>query len=208
VLPISLQMPSGGCAKLLNGNLADPTHRRFLTDEVDLMFCNNFRDVMNDRSNLMKVDRCVDDHIAALFTQLKPGAKLVTLDPIHQRLAPSIRSMNKIREKNKMQCSDNASFYEIEEVEHPCGVKGVDNFSYSTNPFKFYIYTRIGPATFLCADPSCPHSANPISAFEIKHQGCRDEQLIPVTQCPRHVSCRITRMRMKTWSTPKASRNE
>ena len=184
-------MPVGASVELLHGNLADPVHRTFLTDEVDLMFCNNFNDIMNTRANLRSIDWYPDDYIAGLFTQLKPGAKLVTLYPI-KRLPPSLHEATDDRLARHMMPNEHASFFNLQVIPHS---GGDDNFTFCNKPFQFYVYTRIGPSAFLCSDPSCPNNSAPLSAYEIKHQ-----LLLPVTHCPNHVERRRTRRKALTKS--------
>ena len=108
-------MPHGGRVILRKGNITNPQHRPFLTRDVDVLWCNNFGLIMGSRSLPGETHWCVDDHIGGLFTQLKPGAKLVTLEPI-QRLPHSLATATMLRQSRGLPDSNEASFYEVEKI--------------------------------------------------------------------------------------------
>ena len=184
-------MRSIGKVRLRHGSLEDRAHREFLTDDVDLLYCNNYNGVFNVRANERCVNWCLDDFIAGLFTQLKPGARLVTLYEI-QRLPLPLDKANELRIKNGLPPSDFASFYTLEMITDP---GGEDKLTFTQKPFTYYIYTRVGTATFTCHERSCSHNTIPVSACETIQAGRADERLVPVTACPHCGEKRTTRRR-------------
>jgi hypothetical protein len=168
-----------GQARLRHGRLEEPIHREFLTSDgagVDLLYCNNFNGVFSHRSNDKQVTWCLDDYIAGLFTQLKPGAKLVTLSEIG-RLPPPLAEANELRLKNGLAPSSNASYYTLDVIDDP---GGQGKLTFTEKAFKFYIYTRVGTATYLC--DACDGA--PISASQLLNEGGDHERLITVICCP------------------------
>ena len=180
-------MRSVGHVRLRHGSLEDSVHRAFLTETVDLLYCNNYNGVFSVRANDRNVGWCLDDYIAGLLTQLKVGAKLVTLYEI-QRLPLSLQEANEVRLKNGLSVSpirdgsqsnkdavtsndDNhqedtlPSFYTLDVMVDP---GGDDKLSFTQNSFTYYVYTRVGSstATFLCHERSCVHNNTPLLAFE------------------------------------------
>ena len=190
------QMRNIGKVRLRHGSLEDRDHRDFLTQDVDLMYCNNYNGVFNVRANERSVDWCLDDYIAGLFTQLKPGAKLVTLYEI-QRLPPPLEKANELRVKNGLPPSDFASFYTLEMITDP---GGDDKLSFTQKPFTYFVYTRVGVASFTCHERYCEYNAIPVSAFDTKMEGHVEERLVPVTACPHCGEKRTTRRRDATGS--------
>lgn len=184
-------MRSIGKVRLRHGSLEDRAHRDFLTQDVDLLYCNNYNGVFNVRANERSVDWCLDDFIAGLFTQLKAGARLVTLYEI-KRLPLPLDVANTLRIKNGLPPSEFASFYTLEMISDP---GGDGKLSFTQNPFTYYVYTRVGIPTFMCHEKSCNYNSIPVSAFETKQEGHADERLVPVTACPRCGEKRTTRRR-------------
>jgi hypothetical protein len=184
-MPLSLiQMPHGGRVILRNGDITNPQHRPFLTQDVDVLWCNNFGLIMGSRSSPGEKNWSVDDHIGGLFTQLKPGAKLVTLEPI-QRLPHSLATATMLRRSRGLPESNEASFYEVEKIPPPAGQ---NNFTFK-NDAPFYVYTRLGgPASFLCHVLGCYHSVHPVAAYVIENEGSAQESLLSVASCPLHVA--------------------
>jgi hypothetical protein len=174
------------------GNIADPQNRLFLTHNVDILFCNNYNDIMNVRSDPKNNQCSVDDCIAGLFTQLKPGAKLITLHPI-QRLPPCLATANEDRQRQGLSRREDASFYQLDVFPAP---EGEDNFTFKDD-IKFYVYTRCGPASFLCSESTCSYSTHPICAFAIMNEGSAREMLLPVPDCPTHDKVQTTRSKAK-----------
>lgn len=163
-----------------HGTFEAPEHRSFLTQNVDVLYCNNFNGVFGERANSMSVTWCLNDYIGGLLTQLKPGAKLITLDQI-RRLPPSLTEANETRVANGLPAHDEASFYTMDIVEND---GGNDMLSFTSMPFKMYVYTRINrTASFLCCNPECNYNHDPIEAGMKVGQGDK-ERLVSAIDCP------------------------
>jgi len=173
-----------GSIRLRHGNMEDDAHRAFLTDDVDLLYCNNFNGVFGVRANDRNVDWCLDDILAGLFTLLKPGAKLVTLYQLHRLPLPRTEA-NEVRALNGWAPRDDASYYELEIVEDD---GGDGKLSFTRKPFTYFVYTRVGKkATFLCHEKQCSRPQSPIPASKIfsrTQAGRTLERWLPITMCP------------------------
>ena len=115
---------------------------------------------------------------------MAPGSKLVTLSPLAALLGPTRTQRNDKRVAHELPRSNNASFYECEEV-----ILGVqkDTVSWSVGggsekEVKAYVYTRVNQdfeggdkAVFLCCDRDCPRckSGEPIEAVKYIDDGER-----------------------------------
>lgn len=178
-----------------HGSLHAPEHRAFLTEDVDVAFCNNFGNVFGHRCVDKPEEKTMDDYLAGLFCLLKAGAVFVTLHPLP--LPPSLEEANMIRARLGLQESEAASFYNVEEYE----LFGKGLLSWTDKSFVVYKYTRTNQsvATFLCCNPKCEkaRSMEAIPAcrmegdsFLINHCDCRvAERTTRNTskyECPRH----------------------
>jgi hypothetical protein len=172
-----------GKIRLRHGNMEDDVHRAFLTEDVDLLYCNNFNGVFGVRANDRDVDWCLDDTLAGLLSLLKPGARLVTLYQLHRLPLPRAEA-NDVRVSNGLDPRDDASYYELDIVEDP---GGNDKLSFTRKAFTYFVYTRVGKATFLCHDKQCTHNQSAIPASKIFSRTRASQTLerwLPITMCP------------------------
>ena len=155
-------------------------NRKFLTEDVDLLFCNNFNEVFGFRSSDQEN---FDSMIAGLLTQLKPGAKLITLSAL-PCIFPPIDHANEELDRNGLPRHENASFYTFKTVQEEGMAE--DRLNFTHKPFEYFIYERVGSATFLCNNPHCDiaKDRDAIQAYEINNKGKENERLVPVNVCP------------------------
>jgi len=95
----------------LTGRVKVKEHRDFLTSpgqKVVKMFCNNYNGVFKHRSCKNSQTVTLDDYISGLFSQLREGSKLVTLDQMNFAVG-TLQDMNDEREKHGMRRDANAS---------------------------------------------------------------------------------------------------
>jgi hypothetical protein len=175
-----------------HGSLASPEQYNFLTENIDVAFCNNFGEVFGERSKKAKQKYSLDDYIAGLFSKYKKGAVMVTLHPLP--LGPSREEVNAIRSRHSLATSENdASFYNVEEYEF----SGKGLLSWTDKPFVVYKYTKLRDS-FLCSNPNCVKARDkiPIEAsrkegdlFLVNRCDCLVERTTRRTaeyQCTRH----------------------
>lgn len=143
-----------GRIRMRHGSLAAPEHRNFLTQNVDVAFCNNFNNVFGYRSVPNPEDTTMDMHVAALFCRMRPGSCLITLHPIP--LPPSLDEANQIRKRLGLEESPNASFYNVAEYE----LSGKGLLSWTDKSFVLYKYTRTGDSSFMCCNGNCEKARN------------------------------------------------
>jgi hypothetical protein len=120
-------MPHGGSIHLKQGNITDPQHQDFLTNDADIVLFNNYNEIMGARSNPNVKSWHVDDYVSGIFTQLKPGAKLIAFSKL-PRLPPSITVATEVlRTSGGLLPREDVSFYELHEFPAPLGN---DNFTF------------------------------------------------------------------------------
>ena len=166
-----------GNVRLRHGKLEDPLHREFLTKEVDVAFCNNYNHVFGDKSQKAKPTYpfTLDDYVAGLFCLMKPGAVLVTLERL--QLGLSRKDANRARQKHGLHESEQASFFEMEEIV----LAGRDLLSWRGDvEFSVFKYTRIGDAKFFCCNPACKNSRTMVAI-----QAWRKEDEHVIANCCR-----------------------
>lgn len=100
----------------------------------------------------------LDDHIAGIFAQMKPGSRMVTLYPLP--LGLSLSDTNNQKKRRSLPKNENASFFE-------CKIEnlGVSSVSWSRKETLVYIYTRT-INTVLRGNPS-------IAMFTCENVKCR-----------------------------------
>ena len=179
-----------GKLRLRHGKLEDKEHRYFLTDGVDVAFCNNYNQAFGEKSQKSgpRHLHSLEDFIAGLFCLLQPGAILVTLGRLS--LGPSLKDANRARRKHGFDESEAASFYEMEEIVF----SGRDLVSWSRGlKFSVFKYTRIGDANFLCCNRDCENARNmvPIQAW------CYEGERVIVNCCPCKNEIKESRKRKK-----------
>lgn len=76
---LSSQKSFPGKIDLRQGDFCCDSHRSFIT-EANVIFVNNAFEVFAARAQ--SVGASLDDYIAGLFAQLKPGSRMVTLYPL------------------------------------------------------------------------------------------------------------------------------
>lgn len=195
-------MPSAGSVCLRMGNIADPQNRQFLTDKVNLLFCNNYKHIMSICLEPKKICSCVDKCVAGLLTQLEPGAKLITLHPI-QGLPLCLAKANELRKSRGLLPGDNVSFYQVGVFPSP---EGQENFTHLRMTLWFMCTPAAGPASFLCNEANCYYNKQPIVAFNIRNEGSASELLLPLSDCPKHN--KLQRMQSKAHPSLFASASE
>jgi len=168
-----------------HGSVHAPEHCNFLTQDVDVAFCNNFGNVFGHRCVDKPEEMTMDDHIAALFCFMKPGAVLITLHPLP--LGPSLEEANMIRKRLFLKESDEASFYNVEEYE----LSGKGLVSWTDNSFVVYKYTRTQQpvATFLCCNRNCA-KAREMQAISATR---KEDNVVVMNHCDCRVAERTTR---------------
>lgn len=168
-----------------HGSLKGPEHRSFLTQDVDVTFCNNFNEVFGLRCVDKPEEPSLDMHLAALFASMKPGASFLTLHPLP--LPPCLDEANMIRKRLGLQESEEASFYNVEEY----NMSGTGLLSWTNKDFTIYKYTRTNStsASFLCCNTSCDKARNmqAIPATKIEGDYCL------MNHCDCNMAERMTR---------------
>lgn len=147
-----------------HGSLESPEQYNFLTENVDVAFCNNFGEVFGERSKKPKQRYNLDDQIAGLFSKFKKGAAMVTLHPLP--LGPGRQEVNAIRSRHNLATSDEASFYDVEEYQ----LSGKELLSWTDKPFVVYKYTKLGDS-FLCSNPKCVKARDKIPIEASRKEG-------------------------------------
>ena len=141
--------------ELREGCLTDLSHREFLT-AADVVLVNNANGIFGPRSGDVPGTAPLDAHVAAIFAQLNPGARMVTFDPL-LCLGRDVYDENSRRSNNGLDWSSDASFFVSEHRSI-----GSDAVSWSCKKeVVVYVYTRIeqsstdGTAMFLCNNRQC-----------------------------------------------------
>lgn len=145
-----------GKIDLRQGDFCDKAYRSFIT-EADVVLVNNAFEVFAARSQSRLNGASLDDHIAGIFAQMKPGSRMVTLYPLP--LGLSLADENNLRKKSAVAKNENASFFE-------CRTEnlGVTSVSWSNKETLAYIYTRTKNTffqdapnipTFTCENENC-----------------------------------------------------
>lgn len=151
---------------LREGSLEATKYRKFLTKNVTAAFVNNFNGVFRERSTEKPQLRFLDDYLAGLFATMAPGARLVSLHPLP--LCLSKEAANERRKRFGWAASDDASFFEMEEMDLD---KANTSVSWSegggcTNMIKIFKYTRlrqsVDHSVFLCCNPRCEKAKHAI----------------------------------------------
>jgi hypothetical protein len=167
----SVTPPQIGNVDLLNSDLTSPDNAEFLSSSGDgrtvVALVNNFGGIFSCRSNKLG-QLALDDHVARLFAQMRPGSRMVTMEPLHA-LGMDLKKANQIREQRKLKASNDASFFEgpVEHVLKPFGAGSdkEDVASWTGGEIKCYLYTRtrqsIMDACFLCSKQGCPGASEP-----------------------------------------------
>lgn len=107
-----------GRVELKTGEMQDKAFRKWLVDETDVAFVNNFGSstLCGSFSGARDGSPSLDEHVAALFAMMKEGAVLVTVAPLLAAMGCLSRSTaNKKRRELGLPESDNASFYEYDQ---------------------------------------------------------------------------------------------
>lgn len=174
--------------RLVHGQMELKEHRQFLTksgEERIKAFCNNFGRVFSDKTSKSGQIYTLDDFIAGLFSSMAPGSMIATL---HQLIFTqgTLNDTNMDRKRCGLPPDDNASYYEMEEMEVG---KQNESVSWSYNGgkndvVKVYLYKRVGLAKFLCGNPSCTKAKNRVfqSAFKIVNERGLGERMV-VNSC-------------------------
>ena len=182
---------SVGPVRMRHGSLEAPEHFNFLTQNIDVAFCNNFGEVFGERCKKSRQMYSMDDYIAGLFTRYKRGAIMVTLHPLP--LGSCREQVNAIRARHGLPTSNEASFYAVEDYE----VSGKGLLSWTDKSFVVYKYTKLGNS-FLCCNPNCEKAVQmtPIEAsrkegdcFVLNHCDCgvgRTTRRAADYECKRH----------------------
>jgi len=149
------------------GQLEDPEHREFLTKNVTRAYVNNFNGVFAERSTKNGQKWFLDDYIAGLFAEMKPGAIMITFHPLSLGLDKD--QALALRRKHGLNASENASFYSFEKVFLGKAYKTVkwNQRSGNQNDINVYKYRRLAQphgedAVFLCSNPQCENAINEI----------------------------------------------
>jgi hypothetical protein len=134
-----------GKIDLRQGDFCDKAFRPFIT-EADVILVNNAFEIFAARSQSRTNGASLDDHIAGIFAQMKPGCRMVTLYPLP--LGLSLSDANNQKKKLGLPKNENASFFE-------CRIEnlGVTSVSWTNKETLVYIYTRT-INTVLRDDPS------------------------------------------------------
>lgn len=152
---------------LREGRLEDETHRVFLANpEIAGTGCvkalaNNFNGVFADRCYTSKQVYFLDNYIAALFAEMKPGSMLVTLHPLLD-LPLSFSGVTERRKRHNLKkCDENASFYQVRKFIIGKANECVSWSAHGSNrhDITVYRYERLeqksNRAVFLCTNPDC-----------------------------------------------------
>ena len=192
-----------GTVKLLHGRLEDLQHRDFLTKGVTRTIVNNFNGVFAERSSKVNQIWFLDDYVAGLFASMAPGAVMVTLHPL--TLGPTLSEANDRRQKQGLDESENASFYEVEKrlLGKACDTVKWNQRSGNKNKIYVYKYTRkaqpVGDeAVFLCCNPACQHAKDGIP---IPATTTNEENRVVMNNCEcKFTSKNLRRHRRKRYS--------
>lgn len=87
----------------------DLVHCKRKLVQADVAFVNNFNEIFGARG-CSRYGPTLDDHIAAIFAAMKPGSRLVSLEPLHA-LGMSLNEANAWRESRGLPPSPDASFF-------------------------------------------------------------------------------------------------
>jgi hypothetical protein len=188
-------MPHGGSIHLKQGDITDPQHRDFLTNDADIVLFNNYNEIMGTRSNPNVKSWSVNDYVSGIFTQLKPSAKLIAFSKL-PRLPPIITVATEILRSGGLLPREDVSFYKLHEFPAPLGN---DNFTFK-NDINLYVYTLCGLPALLCTVPNCRFNTEPIPAFLVDEKGPRKGMLLSMTNCPKHRTQNTRRIHKATTS--------
>ena len=136
-----------------------------------MVFVNNFNEIFSARS-VREGDRTLDDRVAAVFAQMKPGSRMLTLHKL-VALGMTRDEVNDGRRSRRKRESDDASFFTFSEHtlqpkprEWLSGLEDV--VSWSRLPIQAYLYERTRQsethALFLCTNPKCEAGDRPTAA--------------------------------------------
>ncbi|KAJ1450324.1 hypothetical protein M885DRAFT_532706 [Pelagophyceae sp. CCMP2097] len=158
--------PRRRACELRNGNFCDPKHTDFIAG-ADVAFVNNFNGVMSERSST--AEGSLEPYLAALFSRMRPGARMLTLELLPS-LGQPLAAANAARRDRGLAESPNASFFEHREATvKPAAVpwalddgltrEPVVSWSPNGDEVVVHIYTRTAQtlehACFLCASKGC-----------------------------------------------------
>lgn len=136
-----------GKIDLRQGDFCDKSLRSFIT-EADVILVNNAFEIFAARSQSRTNSASLDDHIAGIFAQMKPGSRMVTLYPLP--LGLSLTDANNQKKNLGAPKNENASFFECKQE-----TLGSASVSWSSKETTVYIYTRV-KNTFFLDSPEIP----------------------------------------------------
>lgn len=186
----------------------DLVHCKRQLIQADVALVNNFNEIFGARGCYGRSGPTLDDDIAAIFAAMKPGSRMVSLEPLHA-LGMSLNEANAWRESRGLPPSPDASFFthSVHRLEpFPCewtrdddGLESVASWS-NRNYIDAHLYVRTEQsafqgqhAAFLCTGhSSCAGTTEATQALE-------PEGLSLVTACvycdaPRRACARRARV--------------
>jgi hypothetical protein len=207
---------------LQRGRLESKAARRFAVNpgEITKAFCNNYNGVFGYRSARPGFeDRYnIDDYVGALFALMEPGSILATMFKL--QLGPSKQQVNRIRVQAGLAPSDNASFYDMEEVVlgQARHVVSWSDGGGNHHLIRLYVYTRVqqpdkaqcdvddgmhNSTVFLCSNMKCDNAKKsiPIPAtkfYEYTPSGKEKPiKRLVINTCKCGYTAKMVRMREK-----------
>lgn len=184
-----------GNVVLKRGDLSDGALHNWLVS-ANKVFVNNFGGVFSHRcENQGGSQYHLDHYIAGLFASMEEEAILITLSDL--QMGPTRKEANNWRIANKMESSENASFFDVVKVELGESSQVFSWCQSSAKPAIAYVYRRLKQAahlrssTFFCCNRDCEHSSlgTPIQAVSINNEG---KAVVGHCQC-KMLSCRSRR---------------
>ena len=102
------RIPRVGECNLICGDFCADEHWAYCTGATRVLV-NNFNEIFGARG-VKAGEKCLDDRVAAIFAAMKPGGRMLTLEPL-RALGPSRDEANGLRKRRGLAESDDASYF-------------------------------------------------------------------------------------------------